>query len=232
MHGLDAQTDYWNGEGAAKTFSHPLPLDALRALLPPEATILDYGCGYGRAIAQLVQAGFRHAIGIDISQALLERGRREHPGLDLRHAQGIPLPSPDASFDACLLMAVLTCVPTDAGAEAIIREATRLLKPGGLLFISDYPLQDDERNRARYCQYEAEFGTYGVFRTGGAVCRHYSPGRLDQLLSGITPLWRRNVSVPTMNGNPATITQIAMRKAMAETTGAMPLPIPAARRWR
>ncbi|SNS17285.1 Methyltransferase domain-containing protein [Humidesulfovibrio mexicanus] len=207
MADLDLQRDYWNGEGAGKTFSHPLPLDELCARLAPQADILDYGCGYGRAAAQLVQAGFSRVVGVDISEALLARGRREHPDLDLRLAQGIPLPFADASFDACLLVAVLTCVPTEAGAEAVLAEVRRLLRPGGLLLLSDYPFQPDARNIARYRQHEAEFGIYGVFRTGGAVCRHFAPQRLDALLSGFTPAWRRDVDVPTMNGNPARITQ-------------------------
>lgn len=208
MDSLDAQLDYWNGEGAGKTFSHPLPLDELRARLTPEADILDYGCGYGRAAAQLARAGFARVVGVDISPALLARGRREHPGLDLRLAKGIPLPLADASFDACLLVAVLTCLGTEAGAEAVIAETRRLLRPGGLLLLSDYPLQPDARNIARYRQHEAEFGTYGVFRTGSAVCRHFAPERLDALLRGFKPVWRRDLDVPTMNGNPARITQV------------------------
>jgi len=215
MQSLDEQTQYWNGEGAAKNFSHPVPLQELRALLEPGAAILDYGCGYGRVCGQLGQAGFRRVIGVDISASLLERGQRENPGLDLRLVCGRPLPFPDASFDACLLMAVLTCIATDFGAQALLREATRLLRPGGLLFVSDYPLQHDQRNIERYRKDEPEFGLYGVFRSGGAICRHYPPEHLDRLLAGTTPLWRREVTVPTMNGNPATIVQIMARTPLA-----------------
>jgi SAM-dependent methyltransferase len=220
MADLDRQTDYWNGDGAAKTFSHPVPLPELRAWLPSGASLLDIGCGYGRVLAELSGAGFSRAIGVDISQALVERGRREHPGLDLRHCPDLPLPFPDAGFDACLLIAVLTCTATDAGARALVDEALRLLKPGGLLFVSDYPLQADARNRERYARFEAEFGIYGVFRTGGAVCRHFATQRLDALLAGTTPLWRRCVAVPTMNGNPASIVQMAVRVGVSGASAA------------
>lgn len=39
------------------------------------------------------------------------------------------------SVDAVLLFTVLTCVPTDDGQQAIVREAGRVLRPGGLLYI-------------------------------------------------------------------------------------------------
>jgi hypothetical protein len=88
----------------------------------------------------------------------------------------------------------------------------RLLKPGGLLFVSDYPLQKDQRNLTRYQEYEAQFGAYGVFRSGEAVFRHYRPARVDQLLSGFEALWRRELVVRTLNGNEADIFQVAARK--------------------
>ena len=209
---LDVQLSYWNGAGAAKTFSHPVPLPELRALLGPQAAILDYGCGYGRITAELTQGGFARAVGVDASEALVLRGLREHPQLDLRVVSAPPLPFPDASFDACLLVALLTCIPTDAGAQALLNEAHRLLKPGGVLFVSDYPLQKDPRNVARYQEHEPQFGTYGVFRSGEAVFRHYTPARVDQLLSGFETLWRRELVVHTLNGNEADIFQMAARK--------------------
>jgi SAM-dependent methyltransferase len=212
MDSLDIQMGYWNGAGAAKNFSHPVPLPELRALVGPQAAILDYGCGYGRVTAELAQAGFARVVGVDASEALVSRGLREHPQLDLREVSAPPLPFPEASFDACLLVALLTCVPTDSGAEALLSEAHRLLKPGCLLFVSDYPLQKDQRNLTRYQEYEAQFGAYGVFRSGEAVFRHYRPARVDQLLSGFEALWRRELVVRTLNGNEADIFQVAARK--------------------
>jgi SAM-dependent methyltransferase len=211
--GLDLQFGYWNGAGAGKSFSHPAPLPELKALLGPEAAILDYGCGYGRLCSELAGAGFARVTGVDVSPALLKRGRREHPELDLRPAGRPPLPFAAASFDACLLVAVLTCIPTASGAAAVMAEARRLLKPGGLLFLSDYPLQNDARNCARYEQYAQEFGTYGVFRSGTAVFRHYPSQDVDRLLTGFDALWRREAEVCTLNGNPATIFQVLARRA-------------------
>lgn len=214
MSGLDVQAEYWNGAAAAKSFTHPLPLEELHARLAPGAAVLDYGCGYGRACAKLAAAGF-DVVGIDISEALLRRGLGMDPGLRLLPFDGRCAPFADASFDACLLVAVLTCIPGDAGLARVLAEVRRLLRPGGLLFVSDYPLQTDARNRARYAESAAEFGAYGVFRCEGAVFRHFSEERLRELLAPFTVLWRRGVRVETMNGHESDVFQLIARKTSA-----------------
>ncbi|GAB6124343.1 class I SAM-dependent methyltransferase [Humidesulfovibrio idahonensis] len=212
MDALDLQLEYWNGTGAAKTFSHPVPVAELLEQHGPEAAVLDYGCGYGRVCAELTRAGFRNVLGVDASAALVARGKAQSPDLDLRAVTAPPLPLPPASFDICLLVALLTCVPTDAGAAALLAEAHRLLRPGGVLFLSDYPLQKDARNLARYKQFEPEFGSYGVFRTEGAVFRHFALEDVGRLLAGFDVLWRRGLKVLTLNGHEADIIQVLARK--------------------
>jgi SAM-dependent methyltransferase len=211
----DVQTEYWEGAPASREFSHPVPLALLRGLLPLSARILDYGCGYGRTCAELVEAGYRDVVGIDISRKLVQRGRRRHPGLDLRVFDGRSTGFADASFDGCLLVAVLNCVPSDAGREDVVGELRRLLRPGGILFISDYPLQTDPRNVERYRQFEKEFGTYGVFRADGAVFRHQDMRRVIGLLSGFEILWQGALRVSTMHGNAADAFQLLARKSGA-----------------
>jgi len=213
MHSLDVQLDYWNGEGAGKTFSHPAPVGELLDRLGPHARVLDYGCGYGRVCAGLVAAGFTDVAGADVSSALVARGLREHPGLNLRVVGPPPLPFPTASFDACLLMALLTCIASDDGIAAVLAEAHRLLKPGGILFLSDYPLQNDARNRARYESGAAEFGVHGVFRAGAAVFRHFAPAAMERMLRGFEILWRREIEVATLNGHAAQVLQVLARRA-------------------
>jgi SAM-dependent methyltransferase len=66
---------YWETAGAAKTFTHPLHPEWL-AGMGRSARVLDYGCGYGRVMAELGHHGFEDVLGVDISAALIERGRR------------------------------------------------------------------------------------------------------------------------------------------------------------
>jgi SAM-dependent methyltransferase len=101
-----------------------------------------------------------------------------------------------------MLFAVLTCVPTDEGHRELIAELRRVLRPGGLLYVSDIVLQDDERNLARYQRFADDYGVYGIFETDdGAVCRHHRRERLVELLGDFALVDEAAPRVPTMNGH-------------------------------
>ncbi|MFI1201454.1 class I SAM-dependent methyltransferase [Streptomyces sp. BHT-5-2] len=213
---------FWETTGAAKTFTHPLDPDLLTEFVPRTARVLDYGCGYGRLTAELVAAGYRSVRGVDRSAALIARGRREHPELALMHWTGLPLPFVDRIFDAALLFAVLTCVPDDADQRAIVGELGRLVRPGGVLYVSDVPLQTDPFNLERYRRFEARYGTYGVFGTeDGGVFRHHAPEWLRGLLgaAGFTVLRERRTVVPTLDGRTAERLQLMTRREPAAAPG-------------
>ncbi len=213
MTELDAQAAYWNAAVETKTFTHPLNLDRFGGHLSKDANILDYGCGYGRICAELADAGYRHVTGVDISARMIERGRALFPDMDLRRIAGAALPFAAEAFDACLLFAVLTCIPTDAGQQALIAELRRLLRPGGILYVSDYPLQTDARNQERYRAFAEVYGRFGVFRLpDGATLRHHDMRWIYALLDAFDLLHEDVLAVRTMNGNPAQAFQIFARK--------------------
>jgi SAM-dependent methyltransferase len=212
MKNPQLQTGYWDKAAESKTFTHPVPLAVFRQHLPLSAKILDYGCGYGRTCAELADAGYRNITGIDISSAMIHRGQRTHKTLDLQHFDGCPTDFDSTSFDACLLLAVLTCIPSDKDQEKVFDEIFRLLVPGGVLFISDYPLQPDARNRKRYEEFHSPERSFGTFVTEGVVMRHHDMNRILALLSGYGIVWRQSSRVPTMNGNDSEIFQILARK--------------------
>jgi SAM-dependent methyltransferase len=124
------------------------------------------------------------------------------------------VPHASASFDVVLLFAVLTCIPDDDAQRALIAELIRVLAPGGLLYLSDMVLQDDERNRARYTAYAEEYGTpHGVFATGdGAVCRHHHITELRSHLKDLNVLHERRIDVTTMNRHRSKAVQLLARK--------------------
>ncbi|MDN3027064.1 class I SAM-dependent methyltransferase [Streptomyces sp. S.PB5] len=210
---LDSQVPYWDAAAATKMFTHPLHLPWLEGV-SRHAAILDYGCGYGRIMKELEQHGFGNLTGVDASPGMISRARHLHPTMRFA-ALDVPPASacPDAGFDAALLFAVLTCVPGDEAQHRLIAELNRILKPGGILYISDLLLQDDERNRNRYGRHADHYGSYGVFETGdGAVCRHHPREWFSTLLAGFQTIDTRTITVPTMNGHESTGIQILARK--------------------
>ena len=201
---LDNQFEYWNTEGTQKSFQHPLNLQRISQRLLADDRILDFGCGYGRCLGELFNSGYRNLIGIDFSPAMIATARAQYPEITFQVVQSLPIPLPAESVDGALLFSVLTCVPTDEGQRAIIKELRRVLRPGGLLYLSDLTLQTDERNLARYARDQAKYGTYGVFDLPeGVTVRHHDPGWIETLTTDFEMVVLDHIEVLTMNGNPA-----------------------------
>jgi len=213
MSNIDVQKAYWDSVADKKTFTHPICMSLFQQLVPVTAPILDFGCGYGRTCKELVECGYREVVGIDISPQMIIRAKTLDPTLELHHFDGTAIAFPDESFSACTLLAVLTCIPTNAGQTQLISEIHRVLRPGGLLYISDYPIQKDARNQQRYRQYENEFGVYGTFRlSDGGVVRHHDMRWIHQLLCDFAVIREEQIETRTMNGNVAEVFQLIVKK--------------------
>lgn len=94
--------------------------------------VLEVACGAGQGLGYLATLAKRVAGG-DISEAVLERARRHYgERIALGRFSAESLPYPDASFDVVLLFEALYYLPDATG---FVREARRVLRPGGVLLI-------------------------------------------------------------------------------------------------
>jgi ubiquinone/menaquinone biosynthesis C-methylase UbiE len=116
-----------NTPGAAALRTHSY--DLLR--LPPGGTVVDVGCGTGRAVADLAGLG-AHAIGVDLDPAMLAAARDRFPGLDLREADAADLPLDDGQAHGYRADKVYHVLPEPSAALA---EARRVLAPGGRIVL-------------------------------------------------------------------------------------------------
>lgn len=206
------QTAYWDAAAATKVFAHPFDAAAFASRVPRGARVLDLGCGYGRTLAVLAACGYR-AVGFDPSRAMLERARREHGALALVRGTPGVLPFRARAFDAATLFAVLTCVPDDAAQRGLVRELRRVLRPRGVLYVSDLLLGEDDRSRARYDGARPRGAAFGVFEHAeGVVLRHHDLAWIDALFADFDRLDRRELTVRTMNGHEARAFQLFGRR--------------------
>ena len=209
-----SQVSYWDRVANEKRFSHPLKLEWLTRYSHPGARILDYGCGYGRTLAELSQAGFENLVGVDSSSAMLARARAAVAGPGLVRNDEHSIPFTDESFDAVLLFAVLTCIPDGDQQRSLMSELERVLRPGGLLYISDVLVNTDQRNRERYERDAEKFNCYGVFELPeGVVVRHHTSEWMGELTRSFQPLEYEAFTVTTMNGNASAAFQSLSRKS-------------------
>ncbi len=202
MRGIPLQTDYWDRVAAEKQFSHPLRTEWLAQRMDSQARILDHGCGYGRLLEQLSAAGYENAVGVDFSEKMLVQCRSRSPQLTLVRNDGQTLPFRDRAFDAVLLFTVLTCIPGDDDQKRLLEEVRRVLRPGGIVYISDLLINSDVRNLERYEHHAHEFGVYGVFELPErVVVRHHREEWIEQLTGAFARLAFERFTATTMNGN-------------------------------
>jgi len=213
MQAVFSQIRYWDRVAHEKRFSHPLRLDWLEKYSAKQARILDYGCGYGRTLVELSDAGYDNLFGIDFSEAMLSRCRREVPQPKLIRNDGKALPLKDGAFDAVLLLAVLTCIPDSDEQRVLLTAVEQVLRPGGLIYLSDLLLNDDARNRDRYQRFAEAYKCYGVFELPeGVAVRHHQREWIEELTSSFRQLEYEPFTVTTMNGNTSAAFQYLGRK--------------------
>lgn len=210
---INNQSAYWDSVAASKTFTHPIDVGLLSAHISKDAAIADYGCGYGRVVKTLGDAGFTNVQGFDTSAALIARGSKAGVG-GLWHIVGpADLPLPADSVDCILLFAVLTCIPGNDGQRQLVELLRSKLKPGGLLYVSDYYLQPSSTEMSRYESLNGDPMNYGVFSLPeGATFRHHTREWIQELFAGFTVVHEALVPVHTMNGAEAQAFQMLLRK--------------------
>jgi ubiquinone/menaquinone biosynthesis C-methylase UbiE len=168
----------------------------------PEIKILDVGCGYGRILNELYKNGFKNLTGVDFSEKMIKRGLKIYPHLNLIKNNGEDLPFPPDEFDAVILVGVLTSNIATAEQENLIKEILRVLKKNGLLYISDFLLNNDDRNLERYAKYKDKYGIYGVFELPeGLILRHHTSNHILKLTSRFNTIIFKKTVYKTMNGN-------------------------------
>jgi len=112
---------------------------------------LDLGCGKGRHVVLMCELGI-HAHGVDVSAKAIEFARSwlktRELAAELTTGSMTCLPYPDASFDFVLSHGVFDHALADARGRATI-EVERVLRPGGLFFLSVISEHDSAFGRGR-----------------------------------------------------------------------------------
>ncbi len=118
---------------------------ALLALLDPTWEVADLGCGTGQ-VTGAIAPWVKRVIAVDGSDAMLTAASArlsDHGNVELRRGELEAVPIASASVDVALLFLVLHYLPDVA---QVIREAARVLRPGGRVLIVDM----EAHGRAEY----------------------------------------------------------------------------------
>jgi len=163
-----AEVRHARADNAARYFAaHAAEWDGIRSLHAPEAQVeaairaavgdaplrclVDLGAGTGRMLELFAPQADR-AIGVDLSSAMLAvaRGRLEETGarnVQLRQSDIYALPIERGAADLAIMHQVLHYLDEPGRA---LREAARVLAPGGRLLIVDFAPHDAEILREKH----------------------------------------------------------------------------------
>lgn len=102
-------------------------------LLPPQAAMLDLGCGPAWEMQRMRRDGLEQ-VGFDLSEELLKIAKKNNPTAkfvqgDMRH-----LPFEAHSFDGVFAKASLLHLKKE-GVPGVINEVMRVLKPNGIFYV-------------------------------------------------------------------------------------------------
>ncbi|HEY1252772.1 MAG TPA: class I SAM-dependent methyltransferase [Thermoanaerobaculia bacterium] len=125
-------------EGFAAGGAHDLETKILDGLpVSPRWRVLEVGCGMGRLLRPLSER-VAAAVGVDLSGEMIARAREYcagRPNVALHRTDGTGSLEflSDASFDLVYSYIVFQHVPRKAYIQRYLREAARVLRPGGIL---------------------------------------------------------------------------------------------------
>ena len=188
--------------------------DAMRKALGPGPfkLLIDMGTGTGR-ILELFADRYERALGFDLNQAMLAYARSKLSKAQIaraqvRHGDIYALALPDAVADAVIMHQVLHFVSEPALA---LREAARVLAPGGRLLIVDFAPHDLEFLREDFAHDRLGF----------------APGQVTQWMkdAGLDPIEQCDLA-PKKKSGPEKLT---VSLWLAERPAASPAKVRAAR---
>ncbi|WMW21368.1 class I SAM-dependent methyltransferase [Methanolobus mangrovi] len=178
--------------------------------------ILDIGCANGKVSIPLALHGYSVA-GVDINTEVLSMAKSSCKSQNclqiplFAKGNATILPFADATFDVAVMQAFLTTVISKENRARIIREACRVLKPQGHLYIADFgQTWHSKIYRERYINDLAVTKEEGSFlaydqKTGelAYVAHHFTEKELVFLLieNGFEVEYFKNDEFVTRTGN-------------------------------
>jgi len=146
-HWAPAQNEYFSKMVGAGI------VNFLKKHTPLKGRVIDYGCGPGYLVHQLLKTTTAKVYGVDLSKESADKANVKFFGYHLwykaKQYKGGVLPYESNYFDQILFVETIEHM-TEADLDTILFEFKRILKPGGQLFITT-PNNEDLASNMVFC---------------------------------------------------------------------------------
>ena len=135
----------------------------------PGAKVLDVGCGTGTILRKMAEVCNIDGYGIDMAENMIAEAKRKCPDMNIQVAKCENTPFESQTFDV-----ITACMAYHHFSDSIgfAKEAARLLKPGGCLYITDprfpFIVRKTMNGIFRF------FNVAGCFNTPQELYKHFS----------------------------------------------------------
>jgi SAM-dependent methyltransferase len=137
----EKDTSVWEDVWSSRTIKYELeacgmeigPKVMFLSHIPKNSRVLDAGCGFGKWVVYLFKRGY-DIIGIDNNELAISKLKAHNPELKVELGDILNLNYPDNYYDAYISMGVIEHF--EEGPLPALKEAYRVLKPQGLIFVS------------------------------------------------------------------------------------------------
>lgn len=122
----------------------------------PGEKVLDVAAGTGASCAVLAKAG-AEVTACDLSEGMIEVGRKRHPDIEFIQGNAMELPFEEASFDVVTISWGLRNIPDP---ELALREMARVVRPKGRLVVCEFSTPPNPLFRSLYECYQSSVLKY------------------------------------------------------------------------
>lgn len=165
--------------------------------LKPEQKIIDIGCGYGKTCYELLMKGYHDITGIDINETGIEYAKNMQDELKTKCqflvSDATNLSPPDETFDFGIMQAFLTAIPKRKDQLKTLKEANRVIKTKGFLYLAVFtqtwhnPIYRNRYQKGMELGYEK--GSFPVYNKENGnleyVAHHYTDEELVKMICAV-----------------------------------------------